>query len=169
MDNDDRVIGVISLSDILKELVLKPSRNIILQLKKKKKKTFFQPLIYFFCSFSVSKKSTSSSDTENTGTIPEETGTDSEDEIELATRAELLNTVAAGVEVEGSTSDAPEPTPTVGMVCEDIAMMDDEEVECDIDGSNRLLTLCEAVNSMGGLNEPNGLTVNAIPQEVTGE
>ena len=31
VDNDDHVIGVISLSDILKELVLKPSRKRHLQ------------------------------------------------------------------------------------------------------------------------------------------
>lgn len=52
-----------------------------------------------------SKKSTSSSDVENTGTIPEETGSD--DEIELATKAELLD----------------QPL-TSG---DDIAMMDDDE------------------------------------------
>jgi hypothetical protein len=123
--------------------------------------------VFFFAA--VSKKSTSSSDAENTGTIPEETGTDSEDEIELATRAELLNTVVAGEEVEESTVGASEPTPTAGMVCDDIAMMDDEEVDCGVDGSNRLMTLCEAVNSMSGLNEPNGLTVTTLPQEGTGE
>ncbi len=52
-----------------------------------------------------SKKSSSSSDVENTGTIPEETGSD--DEIELATKAELLDQPPAA--------------------CEDIAMMDDDE------------------------------------------
>ncbi|XP_057373114.1 uncharacterized protein LOC130693856 isoform X2 [Daphnia carinata] len=79
VDNEDHVIGVISLSDILSELVLKPSRH--------------------------SKKSSLCSDAENTGTIPEETGSD--DEIELAFKAETLDQPLAA--------------------CEDIAMMDDDE------------------------------------------
>ena len=54
-----------------------------------------------------SKKNSLCSDAENTGTIPEETGSD--DEIELASRAETLDQPAAA--------------------SEDIAMMDDEE-EC---------------------------------------
>ena len=56
MDNDDRVIGVISLSDILKELVLKPSRNIILQLKKKKKNFFSTINLFFLLIFSFKEK-----------------------------------------------------------------------------------------------------------------
>ncbi|XP_046652797.1 5'-AMP-activated protein kinase subunit gamma-2-like isoform X2 [Daphnia pulicaria] len=85
VDNEDRVIGVISLSDILSELVLKPSLAFA----------------------GHSKKNSLCSDAENTGTIPEETASD--DEIELASRAETLDQPVTA--------------------SEDIAMMDDEE-EC---------------------------------------
>ncbi|KAI9555243.1 putative AMP-activated protein kise gamma (2) subunit [Daphnia sinensis] len=83
VDNEDHVIGVISLSDILSELVLKPSLSFA----------------------GHSKKNSLGSDAENTGTIPEETGSD--DEIELAFKAETLDQPLAA--------------------CEDIAMMDDDE------------------------------------------
>lgn len=103
VDNEDRVIGVISLSDILTELVLKPSRkfNDILFLAGDSSCN----IIFIVVFAGYSKKSSSSSDVENTGTIPEETGSD--DEIELATKAELLDQPPAA--------------------CEDIAMMDDDE------------------------------------------
>lgn len=136
VDNDDRVIGVISLSDILTELVLKPSRKscqyfVFYRLK-------FLGIIAFLSLAGQSKKSTSSLDVENTGTIPEETGSD--DEIELATNAELLD-----------------QAPTA---CEDIAMMDDD------DESSRGLR--DALNgvTMAETNNPSVVAHHEMPTAV---
>lgn len=133
VDSDDRVIGVISLSDILTELVLKPSRKLIcLPLSEDS----WQQTILSFAGYS--KKSTSSSDVENTGTIPEETGSD--DEIELATKAELLDQAPAA--------------------CEDIAMMDDDEE------SSRVLR--DALNgvTMEETNNPTVVSLREMPTAV---
>lgn len=77
------------------------------------------------------KKSNSGSETENT-TIPEETGSDGDEEIELATKAELLDHPAL---------------PAGG----DIAMMDE-----DVEESSRMM--CDAVDAMSGISvsEANG-------------
>ena len=101
---------MISLSDILTELVLKPSRKfytllLIFAWQEIAAQTRLYDIIIIFLFAGYSKKSSSSSDVENTGTIPEETGSD--DEIELATKAELLDQPLTA--------------------CEDIAMMDDDE------------------------------------------
>ncbi|XP_032780208.2 uncharacterized protein LOC116918596 isoform X1 [Daphnia magna] len=99
VDNEDHVIGVISLSDILSELVLKPSLSFA----------------------GHSKKNSLCSDAENTGTIPEETGSD--DEIELAFKAETLDQPLAS--------------------CEDIAMMDDDESSRELRDALNGVTMAE--------------------------
>lgn len=67
VDNEDRVIGVVSLSDILKELVLKQSR-------------------------SGKKNSSSSCEAEPAGTIPEETASDGEAEtVEVVSKASIID------------------------------------------------------------------------------
>lgn len=77
-------------------------------------------------------------DVENTGTIPEETGSD--DEIELATKAELLDRA---------------PT-----ACDDIAMMDDDEE------SSRVLR--DALNgvTMAETNNPPVVSHHEMPTAV---
>ena len=85
--------------------------------------------LHFRFQIGNSKKSNSSSDLDNTGTIPEETGSDGEvdGEIELATKAELLD----------------HPALPSGFATDDIAMMDEEE--------NGSRALCAAVDAMSGI------------------
>lgn len=134
VDNEDRVIGVISLSDILTELVLKPSRKFVLFDLLRRGCCLEVNTVLLFAGYS--KKSSSSSDVENTGTIPEETGSD--DEIELATKAELLDQPLSA--------------------CEDIAMMDED----DDDGSRALRDALNGV-TMTETNNPAIISHHEMP------
>merc|ERR1712071_526746 len=105
VDNEDRVIGVVSLSDILKELVLKQSR-------------------------AGKKNSSSSCEAEPTGTIPEETASDGEAETaQVAPKASIIDQESSSSSSSNSSNSINSSNTNAAQInsSDTSAMMDDAQ------------------------------------------